>query len=76
MLSYQSADMVGFLKGAMGWNAVPTEVGQRIQADVLDRYRSGRVKAVIGEVVPFEDLPRAVNALAERRTVGRVIVRP
>jgi NADPH:quinone reductase len=74
MLSYQSADMVGFLKGAMGWNVVPSEVGARIQSEVLDRYRDGRVKAVIGEVVPFDELPRAIDALADRRTVGRVIV--
>jgi NADPH2:quinone reductase len=73
MLSYQSADMVGVLKGAMGWNVVPSEVGARIQAEVLDRYRAGRVKAVIGEVVDFDELPRAIDAMADRRTVGRVI---
>jgi NADPH2:quinone reductase len=74
MLGYQNADMVGFLKGAMGWNMVPAELGRHIQAEVLDRYRSGRVKAVIGEVVAFDELPRAMNAMAERRTVGRVVV--
>jgi NADPH2:quinone reductase len=74
MLSYQSADMVGFLKGAMGWNVVPSEVGAQIQAEILERYRAGRVNAVIGEVVPFEELPRAIDAMADRRTVGRIIV--
>ncbi len=74
MLSYQSPDMVGMLKGAMGWNVVPSEVGAHIQSEVLERYRAGRVKAVIGEQVPFEELPRGIDALADRRTVGRVIV--
>ena len=74
MLNYQSADMVGFLKGAMGWNVVPTEVGARIQAEVLDRYRRPGEGAVIGEVVPFDELPRAIDALADRGTVGRVVV--
>lgn len=74
MLNYQSPDMVGFLKGAMGWNVVPTEVGAQIQAEILERYRAGRVKAVIGEVVPFEELPRAIDAMADRRTVGRIII--
>lgn len=74
MLSYQSPDMIGFLKGAMGWNVVPSELGARVQSEVLDRYRAGRVKAVIGEVVPFEELPRAIDAMANRGTVGRVIV--
>jgi NADPH2:quinone reductase len=74
MLSYQSPDMIGFLKGAMGWNVVPSEVGARVQSEVIERYRAGRVKAVIGEVVPFEELPRAIDAMANRGTVGRVIV--
>ncbi len=74
MLSYQSPDMIGFLKGAMGWNVVPSDVGARVQSEVLERYRAGRVKAVIGEVVPFEELPRAIDAMANRGTVGRVIV--
>jgi NADPH2:quinone reductase len=74
MLSYQSPDMIGFLKGAMGWNVVPSELGARVQSEVVERYRAGRVKAVIGEVVPFEELPRAIDAMANRGTVGRVIV--
>jgi NADPH2:quinone reductase len=74
MLNYQSPEMVGFLKQAMGWNVVPSEVGARIQAEVLDRYRAGRIRAVVGEVVPFEDLPRAIDAMADRRTTGRVVI--
>jgi NADPH2:quinone reductase len=76
MLNYQGPDMVGLLKGAMGWNVVPTELGQRMQAEILERYQAGRVRAVVGEVVPFEELPRAIDAMASRRTVGRVIVTP
>ena len=74
MLSYQSPDMVGFLKGAMGWNVVSSEIGAKVQSEILDRYRAGRVKAVIGEVVPFEELPRAIDAMADRRTVGRIVI--
>jgi NADPH2:quinone reductase len=74
MLNYQSLDMVGFLKGAMGWNVVPTEVGARNQGEILDRYRAGRIRAVIGEVVPFDELPRAIDAMANRGTVGRIVV--
>ena len=73
MLNYQSPEMIGFLKGAMGWNVVPSDLGASIQSEVIERYRAGRVKAVIGEVVAFEDLPRAIDAMANRGTVGRVI---
>ena len=74
MLSYQSPEAIGFLKGAMGWNVVSSEIGARVQSEILDRYRAGRVKTVIGEVVPFEELPRAIDAMADRRTVGRIVI--
>lgn len=74
MLNYQSPEMVAMLKGAMGWNIVPTAVGAQIQTEIIDRYQSGRVRAVIGDVVPFDDLPRAIDALASRATTGRIIV--
>lgn len=74
MLNYQSDQMVGFLKSAMGWNVAPTSLGERIHQEILDRYRAGRIRAVIGDVVPFTDLPRAIDAMARRATTGRVIV--
>jgi NADPH2:quinone reductase len=76
LLNYQSADMASMLKGAMGWNVVPDTVGAAIQREVVDRYRTGRIRAVVGEVVPFAELPRALTAMAERATTGRVVVTP
>lgn len=74
LLNYQSDSMVELLKGAMGWNVVPTAVGERIHEEILERYRAGRIRAVVGNVVPFDDLPAAIDAMARRRTVGRTIV--
>jgi NADPH2:quinone reductase len=74
MLNYQTPDMAGVLKDAMGWNVATTDLGARIQSEIVERYRAGRIRAVVGEVVPFEELPRAIDALAARRTVGRVVV--
>ncbi len=34
---------------------------------------AGDVRPVIGKVVGFDDLPAAMEAMAERETVGRVI---
>jgi NADPH2:quinone reductase len=73
MLSYQSDQMIGMLKGAMGWNVCPTSLGARIQQEIVDRYRAGRIRAVVGSVVPFDELPRAIDAMGRRETVGRVI---
>jgi NADPH2:quinone reductase len=76
LLNYQSADMASMLKGAMGWNVVPDTVGAAIQREVVDRYLAGRIRAVVGEVVPFAELPRALTAVADRATMGRVVVTP
>lgn len=74
MLNYQADSMVELLKSAMGWNVVPTEVGTRIHDEILERYRAGRIRAVVGEVAPFDELPRAIDAMSRRGTTGRVIV--
>jgi hypothetical protein len=33
------------------------------------------VRAVVGSVVEFEDVPEAIEAMANRETVGRTIVK-
>ena len=33
------------------------------------------MKPVIGDVVEFDDLPAAIEAMANRETIGRTIVR-
>jgi len=74
MLNYQSDDMVAVVKGAMGWNVAPTALGERITAEVVDLVRAGTIRPVVGQVVDFEDLPAAIDAMADRRTVGRTVV--
>jgi NADPH:quinone reductase-like Zn-dependent oxidoreductase len=36
---------------------------------------SGRYRPLVTQVVDFADVPAAVTDLAERRTMGRVVVR-
>jgi NADPH:quinone reductase-like Zn-dependent oxidoreductase len=36
--------------------------------------RHGRVRPVIGQEVAFVDLPAALQSMADRQTVGRVVV--
>lgn len=76
MLNYQGPDMVSMIKGAMGWSVAPTELGARITAEIVERVRAGRLRPVVGREVAFEDLPAAIDDLANRRTVGRIVVRP
>jgi hypothetical protein len=42
--------------------------------DVIELVHTGAVHAVVGSTPDFVDLPAAMTAMADRRTVGRVIV--
>ncbi|MBU6329992.1 MAG: zinc-binding dehydrogenase, partial [Acidobacteria bacterium] len=41
---------------------------------IIDLVRRGEVRPVVGSTPSFEDLPSALAAIADRATVGRVIV--
>ncbi|MHB8464877.1 MAG: quinone oxidoreductase family protein [Acidimicrobiales bacterium] len=74
MLNYAGDEMRQMVKSAMGWNVAPTSLGARITHEVVELVRSGAVRAVVGQVVAFEELPALMDAMANRRTTGRAIV--
>ena len=74
LLAYAVPEIRALVKQAMGFNFLPREVGERITAEVVDRVRARRVRAVVGAPVDFEAIPDAITAMAERRTVGRTVV--
>ncbi len=74
LLNYTSDDMIALLKGAMGWNVAPTSLGERAMSEILHAVRSGAVHPVVGATPSFEQLPQAITDMADRATVGRVIV--
>ena len=74
LLAYAEPDVSEFLKTAMGWNFVPAALGERIMREIVDLVLAGKVEPVIGRVVGFDEVPAAVEALANRETVGRTIV--
>ncbi len=73
MLAYAPPDMAGFLKTAMGWNFASPELGTQIMHEVVERVLANRVKAVIGRVIDFEDLPAAIESMGNRETIGRTV---
>jgi NADPH2:quinone reductase len=73
MLNYAPPEMAGMLKTAMGWNAVPAELGRRIHAEVIERVLAERVRPVVGADIGFEDLPAAMESMAGRATLGRTV---
>jgi NADPH:quinone reductase len=48
--------------------------GMRIHEGVLDLISAGRVQAIVGREARFHDLPKALQAMADRMTVGRTVV--
>lgn len=62
------------LKSVTGYNFPSHADGERLHAQVLDLLAHGSVRPVIGSEVPFGELPAALQAMAERQTVGRNVV--
>jgi NADPH2:quinone reductase len=73
MLAYAAPEMAELVKDAMGWNFASAELGARIAKEIEELARSGAVKPAVGKVVGFDDLPAAMEAMANRETVGRVV---
>jgi NADPH:quinone reductase len=59
------------LKAATGYNFPSHADGERVHARILELVTNGSVRPVIGSEVAFADLPQALQAMAERETVGR-----
>jgi NADPH2:quinone reductase len=73
LLSYQPDEMIPMVKAAIGANMAPRSLGADIQRQINELVLAGTLKPVIGAVVPFEGVPAALTAMANRDTVGRVI---
>jgi NADPH:quinone reductase len=73
MLAYATPEVAEFLKTGMGWNFVPAALGQRITGEIIDLVRAGKIRAVVGRVIDFEDIPAEIEAMANRETVGRTV---
>jgi len=73
LLAYATDDIAGLVKTAMGWNLASGELGERIMREIVGLVEQGAVRAVVGRTVEFDDLPRALTAMANRETIGRTI---
>jgi NADPH2:quinone reductase len=58
----------------MGWNFASDELGARIMREVNELVLAQKIKPVVGKVVGFDEIPAAIEAMANRQTVGRTIV--
>lgn len=74
LLAYVDDALVPHLKKARGWNFAPHSRGAEIHSSILAGVRAGTLAAVIGQTAGFAEIPAAINAMANRATVGRTIV--
>jgi NADPH2:quinone reductase len=74
LLAYAPPDMAQMLKTAMGWNFATSELGAQINREIVALVEQGAIKPVIGDVVDFDALPAAMEAMANRQSTGRTIV--
>jgi NADPH2:quinone reductase len=73
LLAYQEPDALAFLKTGIGWNFPPYELGERIMGEIVTLVLAKKIKAVVGQVISFDQIPGAIDAMARRETWGRTI---
>jgi len=63
------------VKRATRSNLASRAVGEELHAEILDLISRGAVRPLVGLDVPFAELPVALDAMEQRQTVGRIVVR-
>lgn len=58
-----------------GFNPTPPAVARQIHDQLLALLDQGQIHPVVGQTVPFEQLPAALDDMENRSTVGRVVVK-
>jgi NADPH2:quinone reductase len=75
LLSYAPPAIAQMMKKATGWNFASDALGVKITREIAELVLAKQIRPVIGRVVEFAELPAAIEALANRETVGRTIVK-
>jgi NADPH:quinone reductase len=76
LLSYATPEMATMVKQAVGFNFATRDLGQKIADSIVELVRDKAIHPVIGQVLPFDQIPAAIEAMANRETIGRVIITP
>jgi NADPH2:quinone reductase len=74
LLAYAQPAMSEMLKTAMGWNFASEDLGTQIMREIVELVVAQKIRPVIGQTIDFEAIPAAIEAMANRETIGRTIV--
>lgn len=58
-----------------GFNLTPRAVGDAVHGRLVELLAAGAIRPVVGRVVDVTELPGALDAMEDRRTTGRTVVR-
>ena len=74
LILLKSCQVVGVFYGA--WSARTPDESQANFRDILAFHGAGKIKPVVGRVHPLENYAQALNDLAQRRAIGKIVVTP
>jgi len=75
LLAYAEPAVAAMMKNAMGWSFASRELGASIQREIVSLVLAKKLRPVVGQVVSFEEIPAALAAMRDRKTVGRTVAR-
>lgn len=59
---------------ARRFNPPPATLGDRVHTALVELLDAGRISPIIGDSVPFEQLPAALERMENRSTIGRIVI--
>lgn len=74
LILLKSCQLVGVFYGA--WSARSRDESRANFRDILAFHAAGKIKPVVGRVHPLENYAEALNDLAQRRAIGKIVVTP
>ena len=81
---YGNFDLVGIcfafvddprLTHSLGMNFLSRPDGTRMWGEILRMTQAGRIRPVVGREIGFDDVPRLLEAIEHRNTMGKTVVR-
>lgn len=72
----KSYSVVGVYVGAYGNDDDGRRFLHQVQAEIFSALEGGRIRAVVDRTVDLDGLPGALEELAQRRVVGKIVVVP
>jgi len=56
------------------FNPPTSDVGEQVQARLLELLTRGAIRPIVGRTVPFDGLAQALDDMESRATIGRTVV--